>query len=541
MVRLKRALLILCCCGLLAVLPFVAQAKESKDTPKPRGTLKVVDLWNVAPSVMFNYGEGLVSLDKNNNFVPSLAKEWKWLNEKSIEFKLRKGVSFHNGEKFNAEAVKRNWEAYRMMKIPWFGFLAISDETVFEIIDDFTVRFTFPYSDGLAFVKFNYFVQMAPAYFVTNKFAERKWGYLSEPGQWGTGPFELVEGGVEPGKLSEKVVLKANEKYWDPKFPKVETVIFDNTLLKNREEAMRLTTEKEGGVDIVSFIRPLDTLYVAKSQYAKVVKSRDFTQTHSAINQRKVDSKWKDIRLRKALSYAINREELVKFGAKGNAYNLGGHIPPGARGHNPNLVLYRYDTKKAKALLAEAGYPNGFEMKLITPEAQELEAQVMKRMYERIGLKVTLEVFPWPVWLRKVLTPTDEYAQEQDWDVSVCYNNDSFGHSGAAHLTWPYLDSCQIRWIGYDPVYEEMWKNMAQTIDEEAQNEMMRQMEQYVYENAYAVYIYSPLNLYAVNKEVNFVPQKMLRMRLKDTSVTDNHWSVRSKAKAERASDTQKQ
>ncbi len=337
----------------------------------------------------------------------------------------------------------------------------------------------------------------------------------------------MVEGSIAPGKLSDRVVLEAYEGYWDTRCPKVKTVIFDNTLIGDREEAMRLCRETEGAIDIVSFIRPLDTLKVATSPFAKVVKSRDSTQTHSAINQRKKNSKWRDIRLRKALSHALNREELLKYGAKGNAYNLGGHIPPGARGHNPNLTLYSYDTTKARALLAEAGYPDGFEMTLITPEAQKLEAQVMKRMYERIGLRVKLEVFPYPEWLKKVLTPSDKAAQEQDWDVSVCYNADCWGHSGAAHLVYPFLDPSGVRWIEYDPVYEKMWKDMARTVDEEAQDEKMRQMEQYIYDRAYAVFIYSPLNLYAVNKEVNFVPQKFQSLRLKETSVTDNHWSVR--------------
>jgi ABC-type transport system substrate-binding protein len=72
-----------------------------------------------------------------------------------------------------------------------------------------------------------------------------------------------------------------------------------------------------------------------------------------------------------------------------------------------------------------------------------------------------------------------------------------------------------------------MWKDMARTVDEAAQDEKMRKMERYLYDRAYAVYIYSPLNLYAVNKEVNFVPQKFLYLRLKETSMTDNHWSVR--------------
>jgi len=530
MVRIRYTLLTLLAlfyCSLSVALPSAPLAQELKGDTNPRGTLRVVELWNVSRSAMMNYAEGLVTLDKDNNFVPCLAEGWRWIDERTIEFRLRRGVSFHNGETFNAEVARINWEAYKKLKAPWYPFLAIPDETVFEIVSEYTVRFTFPEPDGLALVKFGMFSQFAPAFFAAHKFGEWNWGFLSEAGPWGTGPFELVEGGATYRKLSDRVVLEAYEGYWDTRYPKVKTVIFDNTLLKDREEAMRLCRETEGAVDIVSFIRPLDTLKVAQSPFAKVVKSRDFTQTHSAINQRKKNSKWRDIRLRKALSYALNREELLKYGAKGNAYNLGGHIPPGARGHNPNLTLYTYDTTKARSLLAEAGYPNGFEMTLITPEAQKLEAKIMKRMYERIGLRVNLEVFPWPVWLRKVWCPTEELAKKQEWDVSVCYNTDFYGHSGAAHLVYPFLDSSGVRWIEYDPVYEKMWKDMAGTVDEEAQDEKMRQMEQYIYDRAYAVFIYSPLNLYAVNKAVNFVPQKSTALRLRESSVTDNHWSVR--------------
>ncbi|MFO7737874.1 MAG: ABC transporter substrate-binding protein [Desulfatiglandaceae bacterium] len=512
---------------LSATLPPAPLAQEKTI---PRGTLKVVDLWSVARSATVNYAEGLVTLDKDNNFVPCLAEGWRWIDERTIEFGLRQGVSFQNGEPFNAKAVKVNWEAYDKLKPPTFTeYSSIADGTVFEMVNEYTVRFTFPEPDGLALVRFRWFFQFAPAFFAEHKFGIRSWGYLSEAGPWGTGPFELVEGIISATKLSNRIVLQAYDGYWDSRYPKVKTLIFDNTLLKNREEAMRLCRETEGAVDIVSFIRPLDTLRVAESPFAKVVKSRDSTQIHSAINQRKKDSKWRNIRLRKALSYAINREELMEYGAKGNAYNLGGHIPPGARGHNPNLTLYTYDTTKAKSLLAEAGYPNGFKMTLITPEAQKLEAQIMKRMYERIGLKVKLEVYPWPMWLKKVWCPTDELAKKQDWDVSVCYNSDFYGHSGAAHLVYPFLDASGIRWIEYDPVYEKMWKDMAQTINEKAQDEKMRQMEQHIYDRAYAVFIYSPLNLYAVNKEVNFVPQKFSFLQPKETSVSDNHWSVRSK------------
>ena len=529
MTRIKYLLITLLGFFYFILSPTLPSAPLAQEKTIPRGTLKVVDFWGVSGAAKSNYCEGLVTLDKDNNFVPCLAKSWRWVDERTMEFRLKREVSFHNGETFNAEAVKINWEAYKKLKYPtWQSMFFIADGTVFEIVNEYTVRFTFPEPDGLAFVKFALFSQIAPAFFTGHEF-KGAWGYFSEAGPWGTGPFMLIEGSLTPMGASDRVMLEAYEDYWDPRYPKVKTVIFDNTLRKNRKEAMRLCRETEGAVDIVNFIRPLDTLKVAQSPFAKVVKSRDSTQIHSAINQRKKNSKWRDIRLRKALSYTINREELMEYGAKGNAFNLGGHIPPGVRGHNPNLTLYTYDITKAKSLLAEAGYPNGFEMILITPESHKLEAQVMKRMYERIGLRVKLEVFSWDVWMLKVWIPPGKHAEDQEWDVSVCYNNDWNGHSGASHLIYPVLDASRIRWCEYDPVYEKMWKDMARTIDETAQDEKMRQMEQYLYDRAYAVFIYSPLNLYAVNKAVSFVPQKSQTLRLKEASVSDNHWSVRSK------------
>jgi hypothetical protein len=85
-----------------------------------------------------------------------------------------------------------------------------------------------------------------------------------------------------------------------------------------------------------------------------------------------------------------------------------------------------------------------------------------------------------------------------------------------------------MRWIEYDPVYEKMWRDMARTVDPKVQEERIRQMVEYIYGLAYSPFIYSPLTLYAVNKEVNFIPQKSLHLKLKETSVTDNHWSIRA-------------
>jgi len=152
-------------------------------------------------------------------------------------------------------------------------------------------------------------------------------------------------------------------------------------------------------------------------------------------------------------------------------------------------------------------------------------------MLERIGLKVQFDVLTYPEWLRKLIIPLlEKPPEEQEWDISIDHLHDWYGHTGVSFLVW-YTDVSGVRWNEYDPVYEEMWKDMARTVDPEAQEEKIRQMAQHLYDRAWDLNIYAPISLYAVNKEVNFVPQKNESLRLKETSVTDNHWSVRGEKK----------
>ena len=163
--------------------PSVAQEWEVR---KPRGTLRVVDMYWPLVSVSLMYADFLIRKDKDGKFVPSLAEDWRWVDDRTIEFKLRKGVTFHNGEELNAEAVRVNWEAYKKMESPNPNRLMnIPDDTVFEIIDKYKVRFTFPEPDGLAYAKFWIFDLFAPAFFSEHTFKEKNWSQLEEPGPWG--------------------------------------------------------------------------------------------------------------------------------------------------------------------------------------------------------------------------------------------------------------------------------------------------------------------------------------------------------------------
>ena len=108
----------------------------------------------------------------------------------------------------------------------------------------------------------------------------------------------------------------------------------------------------------------------------------------------------------------------------------------------------------------------------------------------------------------------------------IGHDTDWWGHTGASFLTLGCIEESDYRWIEYDPSYEKMWEDMRKTMDIEKQEQKIQDMVSYVYDQAYFVFIYSPLTLYAVNKEIDFVPHKLGFLRLAETSVTDNHWSV---------------
>lgn len=124
---------------------------------RPQGELRIVDkhplnwIW-----IVFNVFEHLIDLDKDGQVVPRLATSWRWLNDRAIEFTLRHEVLFHNGEVFDAEIVKLNWEENTRLQQPLSmgTFMNFKPGSRLEIVDPYTVRFVFPEPDGGALTKF---------------------------------------------------------------------------------------------------------------------------------------------------------------------------------------------------------------------------------------------------------------------------------------------------------------------------------------------------------------------------------------------------
>ena len=116
---------------------------------------------------------------------------------------------------------------------------------------------------------------------------------------------------------SDRVVLEANPDYWDKtRLPRLQRIVFDNTI--DQRDAVELVKTSEGRVDVVTELSPLETLQVAQSAFAKVVKTRGASVSiFGLFNMRKADSPWRDVRLRQAANLAINREDLIRYATKG--------------------------------------------------------------------------------------------------------------------------------------------------------------------------------------------------------------------------------
>jgi peptide/nickel transport system substrate-binding protein len=336
-----------------------------------------------------------------------------------------------------------------------------------------------------------------------------------------------VEGFSVPDKRSDRIVLEANMEYWNKsRFPRLKRIIFDNTL--DQKEAVELVKTGEGRVDLVSELSPLDTLRVAQSPFAKVVKNRGSLVTViGQFNTQKAGSPWRDIRLRQAVNFAINREDLIRYAAKGNGEITPALIPVQGFGYDPDLPPYPFDPVKAHQLLRDVGYPDGFPVILIASENLVIQATVVSKMLEQVGLQVELQILD-PVSLNQktFLSHLDQPPEKQKWDIALMSFFD-FANFPIYPLYHYFALDGHVDWVNEEPQLRQLDEQILRTVDREKQQELIRRMERHTSEQAYFLFLYNPIQLYAVNKAVEFVPYVTTILNLAETSVTDQHWSVR--------------
>jgi peptide/nickel transport system substrate-binding protein len=321
--------------------------------------------------------------------------------------------------------------------------------------------------------------------------------------------------------------LEANTEYWDrERFPRLHRVVFDNTL--SLKDALELVKTGEGRVDLVNELRPLETLRVAQSPFAKVVKQRgSLRSVFGQFNMRQAGGLWRAVRLRQAINYAINRENLIYYATKGNGVIIPALMPEQAFGYDPALAPYPFDPGKAQQLLREAGYPPGRPLVLIATEELEVQGTVVSKMLEQVGLTIDLQLLDAATYTAKTnLGRLDQPPEQQPWDIALRSTVDVTGAT-AVYLYKSFALDGANDWIGEAPELRQLYEQVASAVDTEQQQRFIRQMDRDTHNQAYFLFLYNPIALYAVNKAVEFVPHASTLFSLTEVSVTEQHWSLR--------------
>jgi peptide/nickel transport system substrate-binding protein len=244
-------------------------------------------------------------------------------------------------------------------------------------------------------------------------------------------------------------------------------------------------------------------------------------------NMRKAGSPWRDVRLRQAVNLTIHREDLIRYAAKGNGVIVPALLAVNSFGYDPALVPYAFDPSKARALLQEAGYPDGLTVTLIAPSSLEIQATVVGKMLELAGFTVERQMLEPAVYNQKTdLRFLDQPVEQQAWDIALTSWSDAANFPAMQPYHLFTLDGPHD-WVVEEPEIQRLYAQVLRTVDREHQEALIRQMERHTRDQAYFLFLYNPIKLYAVNKAVDFVPYVSTQLNLSETSVTAEHWSVR--------------
>jgi peptide/nickel transport system substrate-binding protein len=364
---------------------------------------------NVGPNnaMLRHVFEALVKTDENQKFTPGLALSWRAINDLTWEFKLRKNVRWHDGSPFTAEDV-----AFTIKRVPTVpnspsSFATFTRSIVdIKVIDAHTIQFKTATPNVLLPS------DLSAVVIVSKKVGEKATteDYNAGRSAIGTGPYKFQE--YSP---NQRIVVKANYGYWGGEEP-WDVVTFK--MLTN--PAARVAALLSGDVEMIETVPTADIAKLSKDAKYKLTDKISNRVIYVHLNQsteksppfvfakdgKSLDKNpFRDARVRRALSMAVNRDAIVSRIMEGKAQPAAQLLPDIFYGTSKKLKPMKFDAEGAKKLLAEAGYPNGFAMTIHGPNNRYINdagiAQALAQMYSRIGLDVKVETMPSSVYFTR--------------------------------------------------------------------------------------------------------------------------------------------
>ena len=338
---------------------------------------------SVSRSIIKLINQTLVYIDNEGNIVPELAQEITKVSPKETLIKIKNDIKFSNGETLTIDDVLFSLE--RAKASPKMSQDLYMIES-FEKVDDRTLKINTLYDAGNLLHKL-----ASGGVAIINKKAFEK----DENNIVGTGMFKLKE-----WVAGEKLVLERNEFFKDSKSN------IDTLVVKFVPEAnSRMIMLETGEIDLARDLLPLDFKKISEDTKFTTVEVETPSNMFLGFDLR--NELLADKRVRQAIAYAINNEDLVKTVFNGSASVATSPVPKITTGHNENSNNYPQDIEKAKQLLAEAGYPNGFNIELfVSEDNQRIDmAVIIQDNLKKIGINAEIKTFQWAAYVSTIENP----------------------------------------------------------------------------------------------------------------------------------------
>jgi peptide/nickel transport system substrate-binding protein len=451
-------------------------------------------------SVLGNIFDSLIMFDKDLKPIPDLAVSWSNPSPKIWVFKLRKGVKFHNGSEFNADDVIYSFD--RVQNWPKSAFKSkVNMIAKVEKIDDYTVKFTTtkPYPIFLRQLTYVYILD--------------KQSLAGKDDAWiglhpiGTGPYKLTS-----WAKGSSVKITANDSYWLGKAT-YDTVVFKP--LTN--SATRVAAILSGAVDIINQVPVVDVFKIQRNDRLQFFKVPSLKTVYIHMDQHRASSPYiktssgknplLDKNVRQALSLAINREAITKHIMKDFAITANQINSSAVYGYDDSLKAYEYNPKKAKELLAKAGYPNGFEIRLDSLNRGDYPkiAQAVASSLARVGIKVKVNVMPGSSFFGTM-------GKRETSFVLIGWSSGSGDASSFLDSIVHSVDSAKgygkYNWGNFsNKKADELIEASSKTMDTQKRLQELKEVTKITQKEVGYLPLLYTVNLYAANKKVKFEPR----------------------------------
>ena len=323
----------------------------------------------------------------------------------------------------------------------------------------------------------------------------------------GTGPYRFVE-----WVKDDHVTVEANPAYWGGA-PSIKTVVFKII----PDPATRIAALQTGEVDLVYDVPPERAAELRRDSKVRIEAIPGLRILFFAFNTRKPP--FDNVRVRQAVNYAVDKRAIINRVLLGYGVQRAATTSPPIAGYVPDLKPYPYDPEKAKELLREAGFPNGFEFTLAAPRGRYLKdaeiAEAVAGQLAKVGITANLFIRPWPTFWERYLSP----AKKELGDGAFLAG---FGNPALdADLTYDVLHRCDS-YNGYycNPHVDRLIASEQRLVTDQASRvKILQQIERQLYNEAAWIFIGNYLNVYAVNARLVWKPSSDESIRLNRASL----------------------